>query len=198
MTCFAQRLLPGLALVLAATTGCASSDADDPSSQAPAESSTSAAPTPEESETPEAPAVEPASGPLLKINGVTARAPQGWRVRQTHISGWAAPPDKVGVSMMLWQFPAFDDETIEDTAEMFATSNSFDKPLKRRDDVTIDGVTFFHLTGQVTKGEYMERFGFVNLERKKRQVLDFTFKYGQGPKMADTVVAPVLASVDIR
>lgn len=205
-------LVAGLLVGASTLTACSgSSDAgpEEPSgtsstSSAPATPSTPS--TPSTSDSPVDPPPETSSGPaaasgeLVEFDGLSARIPAGWKIKdQDFRSAYASRSQGVLVDSLTIQFQ---DNFGEQSSlpELIEFHNDFEifyeRNPKTLEPVTIDGVEMFHLAGKVTDNLWGEAFG-ADLEQSTAD-FSFLFSSATGPAERQRVVDTFLASVDFE
>lgn len=159
MRTLTARALPLLvcALVLTACGG------DEPSAAGPDEE-TSASQTPTASAEPSEPAVEPADGPRVKVNSLVIRTPKGYTSRRSSLGGG------LDVELVTASGPGFErlsfgsyqgqrPHSLDELVKKAAADVEWKRRPERLDDVEVDGVTMYHLSGPIGVGYTNEQFG---------------------------------------
>ena len=147
-----------LALVL---TGCSSSEGSDdpaasaapgqdvsePASETPVEPTESATPTP---------TVQPATGPVLDVDGYSVRLPEGWRVRyDTAVSGAALGKQGL-IFMSLFAGP---ERPLRALIQEDLRLSSPVERFRRLEDTTLGGSPAYHYTGRAGAINRRDSFG---------------------------------------
>jgi hypothetical protein len=171
----------GLGLCLAGCGGGSSSSAADPAtSPSTADSS------------PTAPAVEPASGRKVDLLAFTARTPKGFDYDNS-----LAKEIVFSSSRDVKQNIEYSDVTIyPGTSNAFAArlsvkNSSWDPKPTAAAAVTIDGATFYHLTGPVGDGVHLDEYGSVQDARLVKLSFELEGPATQRKKLVDSVLATV-------
>lgn len=171
----------GLGLCLAGCGGGSSSPATDPAtSPGSADSS------------PTTPAVEPAAGRKVDLLAFTARTPQGFDYDNS-----LAKEIVFSSSRDVRQNLEYSDVTIyPGTSNAFAArlsvKNSSWKPKPTvAEPVTIDGATFYHLTGPVGDGVHLDEYGSVQDSRLVKLSFELEGSAAQRKKLVDSVLTTV-------
>lgn len=166
-----------------------SGDPGEPGSTSPA-ASPSATEAPAETEA--TAQVAPATGPVILVQGLRVRAPQGWRSNiRLPIGQGAYPVDRpAGTLVQVYRFPNGGLFQVDELAN--AEVKDYGPKAERRTNVTVDGASMYHITGTGKEGERVERFGTIVDDQR----VSVTFYFGHGEKAPerDTVVQSVLAS----
>jgi hypothetical protein len=175
----------GLGLCLTGCGGGSSSSATDPATD-PATSPGSAG------SSPTAPAVDPASGRKVDLLAFTARTPQGFDYDNS-----LAKEIVFSSSRDVKQNIEYSDVTVyPGTSNAFAArlsiKNSSWKPKPTvASPVTIDGTTFYHLTGPVGDGVRLDEYGSVQDARLVKLSFELEGPAAQRKKLVDSVLATV-------
>jgi hypothetical protein len=156
-------------------------------------SSTTTAPTDPTGST-TAPAVEPATGPPLKVKGVSLRLPEGWHVDNTDASFLhvGAADDRSGV-INLGSFPALDpDVSLNRLARSTIRTGGYE-PGEILPETTVAGRPAFHVAGPVA-GDPSEEFGLVH----DGEIVSVEFVFFRGPAAGrQELIESVLATVEL-
>jgi hypothetical protein len=148
------------ALVLGlAACGGSSPEADPTLASAASSGSTG---TPSDEPPPTTSSVAPATGVRVDTSRFSFRAPEGFENRS--ISGELigsvvdlAPDDSIFFSIFEDYRPA----TLDELAQAYLDSSSYQKLPKRMPDTEIDGMPVFHLSGPVSDRSYADAYGLV-------------------------------------
>ncbi|WP_198016941.1 hypothetical protein [Nocardioides sp. CF8] len=181
--------------------GLAACGGDDDAGADPADPSTTStesteASTQSASESP-SPSVAPATGPRIAVRGVRANAPEGWVATPAYaVMSGAAPRDAIGTTVYVFRFPNSGQLTLDGLGEESRRSGGWKFPLKRLDDLELDGQPAFHVAGKSNPGEHVERFGAILND--DRLTVTFEFLNGEDKATRDEIIASVLATVDYR
>lgn len=182
-------------LALAGCGGGSSAPSADTASRTSASSSPTASPSPTASSSPTPPAVKPASGRKVSLEAFTARTPQGFDYDNS-----LAKEVVFSTSRDFRQNLEYSDVTIYP-----GTSNAFAARLSIKNStwspkpsvapqVTIDGASFYHLTGPVGDGVQLDEYGSVQGSR----LIQISFEL-QGTRAARRhLVDSVLATVHLK
>lgn len=165
--------------------GCAGGE--DPEADPSAPASESSTPTAPPSET-----AAPATGPQLSTRNVSVRLPRGWIV-QYEGADRSTALDKRGMSggFFLSQSQHLGSTDLDDQAATTRRNMSYSPPLpQRRDDVTVDGVPGFVLSGVVGDGSYVYEYGAVH----DGVGVSMTFFFEVPPREAEETIASIMAS----
>ena len=141
---------------------------EEPSAGDPDEAMTSASPSPTEGEEPDEPAVEPADGPRVEVGSLVIRAPKGYDMRRSINAGGlgvdvvtAGGPGFERLTFTAYQ--AYDPVTLDEVVEETIEDGTWRRRPQRLDDVDVDGVPMYHLSGPTgigyTDDEYGAEFG---------------------------------------
>jgi hypothetical protein len=178
------RRTAGLAVLGLLLAGCgggsSSSSADPPSSPGPSGSS------------PTAPAVDPASGRPVDLIAFTARTPQGYDYDNS-----LAKEIVFSSSRDALQNIEYSDVTVfPGTSNAFAArlsvrNSSWDPKPTSAAPVTIDGATFYHLTGPVGDGVRLDEYGSVQDSRLVKISFELEGPVTSRQKLVDSVLATV-------
>ena len=147
-----------LSLLLCATllAGCGD---DEPSPEgAPSDSPSGASSTPSESSEPE---VEPASGPRVKVGGLSMNLPRGFEPREAAVMGseiiTSSGPD--GERLALVSAESFNVQTVEEAISIAVETGNWVRKPKRLEDVYVDNVKMFRISGPSGIGYTEDEFG---------------------------------------
>jgi hypothetical protein len=141
---------------------------------------------------PTRPSVAPAAGRKVSLAAFTARVPKGYDydnslAREIVFSG---SPD-------LHQQIEYSDVTVypgtsNTTAARLSIKNSSWHPKPAiADPVTLDGATFYHLTGPVGRGKRLDEFGSVQGSRLVKLSFELEGPPARRKKLVDSVLATV-------
>ena len=161
----------------------------DGSSTFPADPPT---PTGSTGSSPTAPVVEPASGRRVSLLAFTARVPQGFDYDNSlakEIVFSSSPDVKQNIEYSdVTIYPG----TSNALAARLSTKNSSwsPKPTVAKP-VTIDGETFYHLTGPVGDGVRLDEYGSVQDARLVKISFELQGSASQREKLVDSVLATV-------
>jgi hypothetical protein len=183
---------PAVGLALAASVaGCGSSSHGmaDPSS--PSTHTSSSSPSPSRT----APANPPATGPKVALTAFSVRAPGGYRL--DHSFGkeivFASDPH-------LLQELTFSDTSIfpgtsnAAAAHLSIENNDWSRKPRTAAPVTLQGRRFYHLTGPVGQGKYVDEYGSVQGAR----VVTLTFETVLSRAARQRLVGSVLETLRLK
>ena len=167
----------------------------EPSAAGPDEETTSASPSPTESAEPSEPAVEPADGPRVEVGTLVLRAPKGYTMRRSQGVGGFLEVDLVtasGPGFERLTFGSFQghrphslDELVKDSAE----DVDWTRRPQRLDDVEVDGVMMYHLSGPSGVGYTDEEFGAEVGNLIFRIVISTEGGKAERQELADSILA---------
>lgn len=157
-----MRTTTGLALSLLVCSALLSGCGDDEKSpgDGPSASPTSVSPSPSGSEPGES-TVEPASGAQVELGSLTVSYPEGFEPRESEAMGaelvTATGPDgeRVGLSA----YEDFSHESLAKAVDLAITTGLWTSEPERLDDLDVDGVPMYHLSGPDGAGATLEQFG---------------------------------------
>lgn len=159
-----------LALVLVLVTGCSDDDAsgESPPSTSPSSSESPPAPTDSSSSdtgTPSpspSPSIEPASGPEVRVERFSVRAPRGWKIAPEEDPFTGQAVDGFA-SIFVGEQPDFGQGqlTLEESARSRLRTAAYSRRPKILDPVTFNGQEWFHIAGQTNETDFSEDFGTV-------------------------------------
>ena len=199
-----RALIAALVVCAVGLAGCSDDGSDagprtpTPTVTTPITTSTSpAAPSPSDPST--SPGVEPATGDLLELDGMSLRVPEGWDVVDRTDTGFTASrrvnvvhdtldvriQDNLGIS-----------EPLASTIEMRNDLQVFyERDPQVEQPVVIDGLKMFHLSGQVSDNFWAEAYG----SDLGDHTIDVSFLFGPKTSPAERreAVDSVLATVEI-
>ncbi len=118
---------------------------------------------PSESPTGEAPSEtsEPAAGPEIKLGSLTLSYPEGYDPRESEAMGaevvTATGPD--GERLGLTAYEDFSHESLAKAVDLAITTGLWTSKPDRLDDLDVDGVPMYHLSGPGGAGATIEQFG---------------------------------------
>ncbi len=135
-------------LVLGACGGTGATGAD------PSASPTAGEPS---STSPAASSVEPATGPQVRTDTFTVRLPEGFRVTDDGVAVAATGPS--GDRMNLATLPLYADKSLHQLVDVAVGNGSWDSRPERLDDVVVDGVEMYHLSGPTGLGVTRDEVG---------------------------------------
>ncbi|HET8664380.1 MAG TPA: hypothetical protein VFM08_08705 [Nocardioides sp.] len=181
--------LTGLVLVLA---GCGS---DDSSRAADRPTSASSPASPPTASGGNPPTIEPADGHRIELAALSARTVRGF----DHDTSLAKEV-VFSSSRDLRQQLTFSDVTVypgttnATAARLTAKNSSWRRRPRTASPVTMDGARWYHLTGPVGDGTYLEDYGTVHDSRLVR----ISFELTGPPSKRLAIVSSVLATVRLR
>lgn len=178
-----------LALLVSGCGGDDDSEGDDPPASPSASATGSSEPT-----APTSPTVEPATGPVLTLKGVSLNLPEGWHVDNDDSNILVVGADKDSdVLINLSSFPSLDPN-----ASIAALARSTQKtggyPANSvQPPATMAGRPAFHVAGEVA-GDYTEEFGLLN----GGDIVSVEFVFWNAPKAGrQELIDSVLATVQL-
>jgi hypothetical protein len=137
------------------------------------------------------PSVAPADGAEVTVGNMTLRLPRGFPPRQVNdllVTATGPKFDRIAVSAA----SSIDDNTTDEMAAIVSRSDSWAKPPRRLEDVTVAGEPMFHLVGPDDMGYSGHEFG--------GQVDGWDVRIYVGgtdtPARQEAIAAAVLASVE--
>lgn len=155
------------------------------------ESPSSASPTEAESASP---TVAPATGKVIKVEGLKVRTPQGWNTNiPLALQQAAFPKGLIGTIMRVYHFPNSGLFTIDELAESEVAE--YGSKGRRLEDLELDGQPVYHLAGNPDPGVYAERFGTIVDDA--RVFLEFQFANDEDRSTRDEIIQSVLATVQL-
>ena len=172
-----------LALGAAGCGGGSSSAADPPTSPGSTDSSSTAA------------AVEPASGRKVDLLAFTARTPHGFDHDNSLAEEivFSSSPD-VRQNIEYSDVTVFPGTSNAFAARLSIKNSSWNPKPTVADPVTIDGATFYHLTGPVGDGVRLDEYGSVQDSR----LVKISFELQGSAVQRQALVDSVLATVRLR
>jgi hypothetical protein len=179
------------AAVLVAVSGCGGGSSSTPSA-GPADPSS---PMGGISPTPTGPSYAPASGKRIALPQLTLRAPSAYEVDTSYplIPGAYSP--KTGSELTFANIHVYPGTSNARFARIVLHDADW-RPLPRKlPDVTIDGRSFYHLSGRTHEGTFVDDYGRVQGARS----VELTFEVRRvSPAARKKLVGSVLASVRFR
>lgn len=137
---------------------------DEPSVAGPDEETSSASPSPTESAEAGEPAVEPADGPRVEVGSLVIRTPKGYTLRRSSLGGGldvelvtASGPGFERLSF--GSFQGYRAHSLDELVKEAAVDVEWKRRPERLDDVEVDGVMMYHLSGPIGVGYTTEQFG---------------------------------------
>ena len=143
--------------------------------------------------------VEPASGPLLELDGSRVRAPAGWQPGELDL-GFAVQaddpaPGSVG-SVFMANGPNASGGDLDRMAQAFLDSSTTETLPTRQPDTLLDGQPAFLLTGPVDKRRFSFVYGAVYSGTDAQLIIDLDRTMPADQQQA--IVASVLATFEWR
>lgn len=151
-------LTVSLSVLAACSDDAPASSGDGPTSEATSESNP---PSPTESTT-VPPGVEPASGPLIELDAISAKAPKGWSQEGLKTDSQVTAEDPKYVNRLtLFQVPDPSNGAggVEQAAKDAVAAGSYLQMPKILEPTEINGVEVFHIGGRVDSSGFIEEFG---------------------------------------
>ncbi|WP_151083734.1 hypothetical protein [Nocardioides cynanchi] len=183
------------ALVLGAT-GCggsSSGSAEPPTSAGTGSTTPSGGPSPPSPST--GPTVPAAGGPKVVLTRFTARAPAGWRLDHSFGREIVFASDRHFVNELSYSDTSIYPGTSPARAErIVARNDDWSGSQQARPRVSLDGRTFFHLTGPAGQGQWYDVYASPDGDR----LLQLGFKTDVARPRRERLVASVLASFRLR
>jgi len=177
--------LLGVALVATLLAGCgsggsSSSAADPPTSPAPTTSS------------PTTPTVEPASGRRVDLRAFHARVPEGFDYDNSLAKEivFSSSPD-VNQNIEYSDVTVYPGTSNAFAARLSVRNSSWNPKPATAKPVTIDGTTFYHLTGPVGHGVRLDEYGSVQDSRLVKITFELQGPAGKRSQLVDSVLATV-------
>jgi hypothetical protein len=178
-----------LALTLA---GCA--DAGD--GEAGAEQPDGASPTSAASTSP-SPTAKDATGALLEQPDATVRAPEGFTHAPDVLASQDSAEDVTSLSQVhLSQKPGWRGAGLDEAASTSRDNKSFRTRPDRVDDIELDGVPAYHLTGRVDQSLTFDEFGA--LRHGQLFLVEFEFDSGVSESERREAIESSLATFEWR
>jgi hypothetical protein len=166
-----------------------------PSETTPSETTPSQSPDPTSS----GPVVEPASGPLLELDGSRVRAPAGWEVGELDL-GFAVQADDPEpgsvASIFMANGPNASGGDLDRMAQAFLDTSTTETLPTRQPDTLLDGQPAFLLAGPVDKRRFSFVFGAVYSGTDAQLIIDLDRTMPADQQQA--IVASVLATFEWR
>lgn len=154
------------------------------------EGASSASPTEAESASP---TVAPATGKVIKVEGLKVRTPQGWNTNiPLALQQAAFPKGLIATFMRVYRFPNSGLFTIDELAQ--SELAEYGSKGRRLEDLELDGEQVYHLRGN-PRGVYAERFGTIVDDA--RVFLEFQFANDEDRSTRDEIIQSVLATVQL-
>jgi len=187
-----------VALLVLALVGCGAESEPESAptdGSAPAsEGASSASPTETETPSPTVAAVAPATGKVIKVEGLKVRTPQGWNTTiALSLQQGAFPKGVIGTIMRVYRFPNSGLFTIDELAD--AEVGEFGSKGRRLEDLELDGEQVYHLRGNPERGVHSERFGTIVDDA--RVFVEFNFANDEEGATRDEIIQSVLATVQL-
>lgn len=165
---------------------------DEPSTAGP-DQETSASPTATASAEPSEPAVEPADGPRVKVNSLVIRTPKGYTTRRSSVGGLdielvtASGPGFERLSF--GSYPGYRPHSLDELVKKAAADVEWKRRPERLDDIEVDGVMMYHLSGPIGVGYTNEQFGAEVGNRIFRIVVSTEGGQAERQELADSILA---------
>jgi hypothetical protein len=180
--------LAALAILVPMLAGCGDGD----SSRAVDPTSTPAPPTASGGSPPR---VEPASGRRISLAAVTARTVDGYGYDDSLAKEIVFSSSRdLGQDLTFSDVTVYPGTTNARAARLTIRNSSWQRAPRAAPSVTIDGEPWYHLTGPIGGGTYLEDYGTVHDSRLVRISFELT---ASAAKRAQ-IVASVLATVRLR
>ncbi|MDN4160431.1 hypothetical protein [Nocardioides abyssi] len=171
-----------------ATSGAtAGTTSDAPSASSSADGSADAEATP---------GVDPATGPVLKRDRITLRAPDGWRKVPNAFGNQAQAQPKefmFGVDMILSSISGSSTADLDDLERATVQSTTDRSKTRRQPRRVVDGVEVAHV---VAPGVFGREDIFITLYDQQQVSITFNTPEDMRQKRRDAIIEPVLASVE--
>jgi hypothetical protein len=189
-----RRRTPSLALLACLSltaAGCGGGGSSG--SAAPASTSPSSPSSPTASAS--GPAVVPADGRKVDLEAFTARTPQGFDYDNSLAKEivFSASRD-YGTEVTYSDITVYPGTSNGFAARLSVKNSDWNPKPTVADPVSFAGVTWYHLTGPIGKGQHLEEFGSVQSSR----LVKVSFEMDGSPAQRKKLVASVLATVHLK
>lgn len=181
-----------LAFLVPGVSAC-SGDGDPEGTPSPPGASTSAEPSSPSS--PAAPEVDPATGPLLELEAVTLRAPEGFRAQSSQFDfsrSAVAPPGGPSGSVYAAEGPAFSRIPLDRLARIDLRTGGLGEDRRIVDPVGVAGVRMYQIVG---RSELEDFWAYGAIVGDQKVTIEIALAGSLSPAEQDSILGSVLASV---